>query len=84
MSVSIKTSHLAPARFSKISFGLTETHPRSRSVYDAGLITIKIFRLDALEYQMLAAFFGTKVASYIPKFMVIKKHSQTCGPGKAR
>ena len=28
MSVSIKTSHLAPARFSKISFGLTETHPR--------------------------------------------------------
>ena len=28
MSVSVKTSHLAPARFSKISFGLTETHPR--------------------------------------------------------
>ena len=27
MSVSVKTSHLAPARFSKISFGLTETHP---------------------------------------------------------
>ena len=27
VSVSIKTSHLAPARFSKISFGLTETHP---------------------------------------------------------
>ena len=23
----MKTSHLAPARFSKISFGLTETHP---------------------------------------------------------
>ena len=27
MSVSIKTSHLAPARFSKISFGFTETRP---------------------------------------------------------
>ena len=30
MSVSVKTSHLAPARFSKISFGLTETHPRGK------------------------------------------------------
>ena len=36
MSVSVKTSHLAPARFSKISFGLTETHPRDRAVACAG------------------------------------------------
>ena len=35
MSVSVKTSHLAPARFSKISFGLTETHPSISLVYMA-------------------------------------------------
>ena len=33
MSVSVKTSHLAPARFSKISFGLTETHPWRILIY---------------------------------------------------
>ena len=42
MSVSVKTSHLAPARFSKISFGLTETHPRGPGGVDIHDVLLKV------------------------------------------
>ena len=41
MSVSVKTSHLAPARFSKISFGLTETHPRD-CLWTADFLVVRV------------------------------------------